>query len=198
MRASWVKLPIKHKILVFTPGLLLICWLYYTYVVAVQEQEIARLTAKLRDKTQQLTVIQVFARTYPDPAAYLAEFRKKSAKTEAMLPNHHDLSGLLAQVEQIAKACGLQLVEIKPVLPLNKTSYVEVPLEIRCRGSFTQTKDFLKQLENIPRFNLINHLSINSRQGELDSKLVLIVYSYATSAGSAGDKQTLPGNNDEK
>lgn len=198
MRASWAQLPLKYKMLVFAPGLLLICWLYYTYVITVQEQKIARLTAKLQAETHKLTVMQEFVRTCPDPAAYLAELRKKSAKTEAMLPNHHDLGGMLTQIEQIAQVCGLQLVEIKPVLPLNKVSYVEVPLEIRCKGSFVQTKDFLKQLENIPRFNLINHLSINSRQGELDSKLRLTVYSYARSAGSAGDKQTLPRNNEKK
>ncbi|HWR08173.1 type 4a pilus biogenesis protein PilO [Sporomusa sp.] len=198
MNISWAKLSTKHKSLVFAGGLLLACLLYYSWIIKEQNEQIAELTARLQAENQKLAVVQGFAYNHPDPAAFLAELGKKSLQAETMLPNQPELGGLLAQVEQATKACGLQLVEIKPAAPVAKVGYREIPVEISIKGSFAQTADLLKKLEDIPRFNSLTHVIMNSRQGLLDSKLVLIVYSYGVPAGTAGDKQAPPGQTDKK
>ncbi|SMD06503.1 type 4a pilus biogenesis protein PilO [Sporomusa malonica] len=198
MNISWTKLSIKHKSMVFAGGLLITFWLYYFYIIEGQNQRLADLTAQLQVEKQKLAIIQGFSRNHPDPATYLAELGKKSVQAEAMLPNQPDLGGLLSQIEQATKTCGLQLVEIKPASPLAKAGYREIPVEINIKGSFAQTADLLKKLEDIPRFNSLNHVIMNSRQGLLESKLVLIVYSFGVPAGTAGDKQAQTGQTDKK
>ena len=104
----------------------------------------------------------------------------------------------LTQVEQAAKACGLQLVEIKPAPAVTKTGYRELPVEIGIKGTFAQTAAMLKTLEDIPRFNSLTQVSMNSRQGTIESKLVLTVYSYGVPAGTAVDKQAAAGQTGQK
>lgn len=198
MNISWTKLSIKHKSMVFASGFLIIFLLHYFYITEGQNQRIADLTTQLQAEKQKLTILQGFSHTHPDPAAYLAELGKKSVMAEAMLPNQPDLAGLLSQVEQATKLCGLQLLEIKPAAPITKTGYREIPVEISIKGTFAQTADLLKKLEDIPRFNSLQHVSMNSRQGILESRLVLIVYSYGVPAGTDGDKQAPTGQTDKK
>ncbi len=189
MNLSWGKLSTKHKSMIFAGGLLLATWLYYSYIIEVQNQRLAELTVLLQSENQKLAIVQGFARKYPEPAVYLAEIGKNAMMIEKILPNQPDIGGLLTQVDQAAKSSGLQLVEVKPAATVNKTSYREIPVEIIVKGSFTQTTDFIKKIENISRFNSINHVLINSRQGILDSKLVFTAYSYGVLPGTAVDKQ---------
>ncbi len=198
MNTAWAKLSIKHKSLVFAAGLLLACWLYYAWLVQGQNEQITALTARLETENQKLAVIQGFAYSHPDPAVYLAELERKSLQAEAMLPNQPELGGLLAQVEQAAKACGLQLVEIKPAPAVTKAGYRELPVEIGIKGTFAQTAAMLKKLEDIPRFNSLTQVSMNSRQGTIESKLVLTVYSYGVPAGAVVDKQAAVGQTGQK
>ncbi|QDR80331.1 type 4a pilus biogenesis protein PilO [Sporomusa termitida] len=198
MNFSWAKLSTKHKSLVFAGGLLLAGWLYYAWIIQEQNEQITALTTRLQAENQKLAVIQGFAYSHPEPAAFLVELERKLLQAEAMLPNQPELGGLLAQVEQAARACGLQLVEIKPATAVAKAGYREMPVEIGIKGTFAQTAEFLKKLEDIPRFNSLTQVSMNSRQGILESKLVLIVYSYGGAAGTAGDKQVPAGPTDRK
>ncbi|MDF2568490.1 MAG: Pilus assembly protein PilO [Sporomusa sp.] len=198
MDFSWAKVSTKHKSIVFTGGLLLAFWLCYSQVIEIQNRKLADLKAQLQTAEQKIAIVQGFARGHPDPAVYLAELAQKAALIESMLPNHHDLGGLLAQVEESSKGCGLQLIEIKPSPTVTKTGYYEIPIEVIVRGSFIQTLNFLKKIEDIPRYNSINNVIMNSRQGILDSKLVLVVYSYGVPPGSAAEKQVQIGQPDKK
>lgn len=198
MNIAWAKLSTKHKTMVFAGGLLLACWLYYAWIIKGQNEQLAALTARLQAEQQKLAVIQGFAYNHPDPAAFVAELNKKSLQAEAMLPDQPELGGLLAQVEQAAKACGLQLAEIKPAAAVAKAGYREIPVEIGIKGTFAQTAAFLKKLEDLPRFNSLAQVNMTARQGVLESKLVLTVYSYGVPAGTAGGKQVPAGQPDRK
>ncbi|SDE84354.1 type 4a pilus biogenesis protein PilO [Sporomusa acidovorans] len=182
MKLNRTSLSIWHKLLLVLAGLFIFIFLFYTYVLEPQRIRISELFAAEQDIRQKNAVIQEFARKNPDTEKYLDEVRKRVSLVNVMIPDQTDLSSFLIQLEQAATACGLQLNEVKHGQIIIKTGYQEIPVEIMLRGSFAQTLAFLQKLETMARFNTVSHISIQSRQGVLESKLNLVIYSHGVPA----------------
>lgn len=175
---------IRYKIFFFFVGLVGCILLYYIYIFTPQNLRIAELTAVRQAVEQQNSTIQSFAKKKPDTDRYLVEVEKKAALADAILPNNADIGGFLIQLEKAATASGLQLCEVKPAKNIIKTNYQETSLEVITKGSFVQTLAFLQNLENVVRFNAVSSISVQSRQGLLEGKLTIIIYSYGVPSGA--------------
>lgn len=182
MKLNRTSLSIWHRLLLVLAGLFIFFFLFYTYALVPQRVRISELSAAEQDIRQRNAVIQEFARKNPDTEKYLDEVRKRVSLVDGMIPAQTDLSSFLIQLEQAAAACGLQLHEVKHGQIIIKTGYLEIPVEIMIKGSFAQTRAFLQKLETMARFNIVSHISIQSRQGVLDCKLSLVIYSYGVPA----------------
>ena len=94
-----------------------------------------------------------------------------------MLPETTGIGEYLGQLETAAKQSGVILTQVKPGQPVDKGGYMETQLEVLVRGSFFQTLNFFKKLDEGQRFSAIGTASLHSKQGMLDSKLVVSIYS---------------------
>lgn len=178
------RLAVRHKIFcIFAVMIAFVLW-FYMYVLLPQQLRINELKAAKVEFERKNAVVQDFSRKHPDTNSYLAEIDKKMAAVDAMLPNSVDLGGFLTQLEQAAKASGVQLSEMKPGQNISKVVYQAVPIEVSFRGTFTQILSFLQRLDNIKRFNVVNSVNIKSQQGMLSGKLTIAIYSFGEATKS--------------
>ena len=178
------RLAVRYKIFyIFAAMIAFMLW-FYMYVLLPQQLRITELRAVKVEFERKNAVVQDFSRKYPDTNKYLAEIDKKMAAVDAMLPNAVDLGGFLTQLEQAAKASGVQLSEMKPGQNISKAAYQAVPIEVNFRGTFSQILSFLQRLDNIKRFNIVNSVTIKSQQGILSGKLTIAIYSFGEATKS--------------
>ena len=85
-------------------GFLLVIWLFYLFVYLPQRQRIAAIAAQYELENRRVGVIAEFARSYPQPEKYYAELNQRLRRVNQLLPDNHELSEFLVQVEQAAKA----------------------------------------------------------------------------------------------
>lgn len=192
MNVTWSKLSIKHKAAFFIVGLLGFSWLFYSYILALQDAKIAELRDKQQTIEQSVAIVQNFAKQHPNTELYLAETGKKAAAADAMLPNQPEFGSFLMQLQQATVDAGLLLTEIKLTQVANKAGYREFPVEVVVQGSFSQTLDFLQKMENIPRFNTVNAINVSSHQGMLVSKIAISAYSYGVPQTAQNKAQGQP------
>lgn len=184
----WVKLPIKYKILaqhkVWLLGsvVLFVTLLFYIGIVAPQRATVARLAAQYQTEQQRLKVIEAYAKQYPDASAHLKELDHRLMQLDAKLPNQPELGEFIKEIEQLSKLNGMRLAEIKPSPTINKEGYREIPIEILLRGSFDNLLKFIKTIESSQRFNAIGNINIQAKQGMLEVKLTMNIYSFGIAA----------------
>ncbi len=190
MELAWNKLSLKYRLMALAAGFLAVVGLFYLFLYLPQRQRIAAVAAQYELENRQVAVIENFARLYPQPEKYYAELSQRSTRVNKLLPDNHELGDFLVQAEQAAKAANIQLAQIKPGQIANKNGYREVPVEIIIKGDFFQTMNFIKALEDGTRFNILTSIVMQSRQGLLETKLMVAVYSFGVPANTqaAGPK----------
>ncbi|MEN6413524.1 MAG: type 4a pilus biogenesis protein PilO [Veillonellales bacterium] len=181
-----VKMNEKQKSAVFAVALLLLAALFYLVFFSPQHQRMLNLQNQYQTERQKVKSIEAFALVHPNIDQYLTELDGQFAQVEKQLPESLAIGDFLIQAEQVSQDSGVQLMHIKPLPVINKNGYREIPLEVVIKGKFSQTIAFLKKLEEISRFNAVTNMSVQSKQGILESKLTVILYSYGSTpaAGS--------------
>lgn len=190
MKGWLVNLDSKHKMIVCGATLLAVFALLYFGIIAPQQEQIVALSTQCNMVQQRIKSIEMYAQKYPDPAKQVRDMEAKIAKLNAMLPNKSEIGDFLKEVEHAAKVSQVSLLEIKPLVAVNRNGYREIPIEIQMKASFTNLLEFMKKLSEIQRFYSISHISIQEKQGSLDVKLIVAIYSYGVAADPVSNQQS--------
>lgn len=172
----------RYKNYAFTAVLLLMAWLFASFVFFPTKQRLAEMENQLRLEHSSVKILQGFGMAYPEPPKYLKMLDNKLAVLERLLPTEVQVSDFLSQSELASKASGVQLISLKPGAPVNKNVYREWVMELVIRGSYFQTMNFLKKIEEGPRFSTVSNIAIQSKPGHLESKLAVSIYSFGAAS----------------
>jgi type IV pilus assembly protein PilO len=168
----------KYKLFLLTAGVISIIFIFCFYIFLPQRAYIAELNTQIQGKQQQVKAIESFVLYHPDVDQYIEELERTLIQADCALPDQLNSSDFMVQIEQISKACGLQLLQIKPSPVVNQNGYRQIPLEINTRGTFFQTINFLTRLEGIPRFNAVTSINMQLQQNLLETKMIVVIFSY--------------------
>lgn len=173
---KWANLSLKYKVLFAV--LLTACGIgvYYKYVILVQEAEKLGLRQRCAMLGQEIRGIEKFAITHPDDQ-YQTELDTRKAQVDKLLPNGADISDFLLEAEEAACKSGIKLLLISPGNILPKQGYCEIPVEVIISGDYFHILEFYKRLQT-SRLNTVKNINIATKQGALESKLSLVIFSY--------------------
>ncbi|EAX47863.1 hypothetical protein TcarDRAFT_1552 [Thermosinus carboxydivorans Nor1] len=173
------KMANKYKIALFIVTVFAMLWLFGVFVFWPQQARRAELAAEYRLVRAKVEQLETFALAHPDADRYLAELGTKLSEAEKILPNEPDVGGFLLEVERVSRESGVQLLHVQPGVPANKNGYRQIPVEILVRGNYFQMLTFLSKLEGAARFNSVVNMTMQSRAGQLESKLSVLIFSYS-------------------
>lgn len=179
MKLVGSRLAATYKFLFFAVFMLSLILVFYLQVLLPQGLRITELKSARMELEQKNAIVQDFSQRQPDTNKYLLEIDKKAIWVDGMLPNSVDLGSFLTQLEQVAKASGVQLSEIKPSQSISKPNYQTISVEVNIRGTFAQILSFLQRLDNIKRFTIVNSIGVKSQQGMLGGRLTVVIYSFS-------------------
>lgn len=104
-------------------------------------------------------------------AANLAAYQKQLTDMEAsfgamlrQLPSRAEVAKLLVDISQTGLASGLEFELFKPLNPIRKEFYAELPVSIQVRGTYQEFAHFVSAVANLPRIVTLHDISI-SRDG---------------------------------
>ncbi|MDU2063510.1 MAG: type 4a pilus biogenesis protein PilO [Sporomusaceae bacterium] len=180
---------VKQKLALLGLGWLFVLVLLYFFVLVPQQEVLQERTSRLQAVTVKNTRLETFRKDHPDVSVYWGELDSELAAVSLQIPDHNDLSGILFQVDQVAKKNNLELARIKPGAPINQKNYREIPLELDVRGMFFDTMHFLQDLEKTTRLANVVVVDTQAKQDKLQTKVVVVVYSYGILPNSPATSQ---------
>lgn len=179
------KVPDKYKIALFVIVFISGITVFMVSIHIPQQARIRSLEDELAAAEKRIFVVENFALQNQDLQTHRNEIRQKLLLTEQLLPNEVKMGELLTELESIAKASKVQIGQVQPARPLQKSSYQETPVTMTVRGDYFMFYDFLYRIEGSKRFLAVSSLLIQSKTGDiLEGKITLLVYNYGTSSAS--------------
>ena len=166
-----------YQVISFLLGVIFLSVTIYTFVYVPRQQKLLDLAATVKEKETSVISIENFMNKHPDLPSYEQELQKKADFLSQLLPNNMELSSFLSEVEKLAAASQVTLLQIKPNKLISKGTYQEIPILLEFQGNYFQILHFLRQIEAAQRFNAGSHLSIQRQDDILVCKLVLSIYS---------------------
>lgn len=159
-------LSVRHKIVLLITINCVFVLLFYFGIIVPQQEKIAEAVAQNGIESQRVKTVEAFAASKPNLDQYLTELDSKLIQINSMLPNDPEMSEFLRQAEQYARETGVVLSQLHTGQIAAKNGYREIPLDIAVTGSYLQTVNFIKKLEEGSRFSVVRNIQMNSQSKE--------------------------------
>jgi len=109
-------------------------------------------------------------------AANLDLFRTQMAEAEdtfanqlKILPNSHEIPGLLDDITFVGTSSGLDFVKLQWQPEISKEIYIELPIDIKVVGSYHSFGKFVSKIADLPRIVTLHDFKIIIQKTESDS-----------------------------
>jgi type IV pilus assembly protein PilO len=109
-------------------------------------------------------------------AANLDLFRTQMAEAEdtfanqlRILPNSHEIPGLLDDITFVGTSSGLDFVKLQWQPEISKEIYIELPIDIEVVGSYHSFGQFVSKIADLPRIVTLHDFKIMIQRNESDS-----------------------------
>ncbi len=189
-----IKLPTKLSnqqiVALYFMSLLCICFVLSTFFLNPLRDKLSALESQYTVENTNMQGIENFSIMHPDTNQYLKEIAQYETDVNYLLPNEKDLGNYVVELQNMANAAGVQLLQIHPSKPINKTNYREMAVEIAVKGDYFKTVNFMSRLEAANRFHKISKVNLQYKNGIIETKMSVLVFSFGVEANGVAT----PGN----
>lgn len=159
---TYLKLPLKKRVLVWVVFSLLVVGLYYFLgfqprmtTLRGLEDDYDRLGKDLREN-------QAIAANLPKVKEEVRRLDQKLSLALEKLPNKEEIPALLRTVSDLGRDSGLEFLLFKPSPMVPKDFYAEVPLELQVLGRYHDIAVFFDRVGKLPRIVTIQDLDLGA------------------------------------
>ncbi|MBN2516640.1 MAG: type 4a pilus biogenesis protein PilO [Deltaproteobacteria bacterium] len=176
------RMPTQYKVLVVLFVLLLLGYFYYFFFFQAALDKKSKLSNKLETLEGKIKVKEQVARRINEHKEEIARLNEQLKVAMARLPEKKEIPGLLTSVSQAGVKAGLEFLLFKPMEPVTKDFYAEIPIQIAIVGNFYNTAHFFESVANLPRIVNIQGISTQkasaSETGEFLLKTTCVIKTY--------------------
>ena len=175
-----VRDPKTQKIIVFFVVLIILLILFFRFPYTSNKIKIKAMTAK-RDSLQiEVQKAEAARARLPELQAKIARLEVEWEKAKEMLPKQKEIPSLIQQISNSGTRAGVSFTLFKPSGPQLKTTYSEIPVQIKVACSYHQLGKFLSNVGNLAR--IVNVPSVKIKVGQkrsIEANLSTITYTVA-------------------
>ena len=142
------QLPLQKKVVVVIAGMAIFAGLVWYALISPVEEEMATIA---QDKKRFITEINTL-RTYvnksnvKDRVAARKALESDKKEFEELLPPKEKLAEFITEISGIASEAGLNLQDIKPGKSGQRDYYLEIPIQVKVKGSYRKLLGFMQEL----------------------------------------------------
>lgn len=176
------RIPTKYRVLILLFVFLLLGYFYYFFFFQAALDKKSKLNDKLETLERQISVKEKVARRINEHKAEIAMLNEQLKVAMARLPEKKEIPGLLTSVSQAGVKAGLEFLLFKPMNPVTKDFYAEIPVQIAIVGDFYDTARFFESVADLPRIvniqDITTQKSATSKTGKSLLKTTCIIKTY--------------------
>jgi len=128
--------------------------------------------------------LELHQKQYKQIESFLAEMMK-------LMPTKAEVASLLVDISQTGLSSGLEFELFKPTGEINKGDVIELPINIKVFGEYSELGLFISGLATLPRIVTIKNIQINPLKKDRLLAMEAIITTYRETGGHSGDAKVL-------
>lgn len=151
-------------------------------VVMPKNEQIASLKKEITEQEKKISKTQSMAGRLEDLKAENERLRARLKELEEHLPEEHEISSLLKQVEVLGLEAGLEILAWTPAPKRSHPSGIvyEVPVSVSLTGSYHRLGRFFSSLTKLERIVNITNISLSGPKMEKGEVVLGVGFSAVT------------------
>ena len=174
-------MPIKAIFLVLVFGLVLGggYW-FFIKDLYVQVERVAETEQELRDEYKEKAHRVANLDRYKEQ---MVEMEETFGALVRQLPSDTEVPGLLEDITNTALGNGLDMQEFALQNEVEKDFYVELPINIKVRGTYHELASFVSSVAGLPRIVTLHDFTISEAENSSDLNMQMVAKTYRYRAG---------------
>ncbi len=152
------------KIGLLISSVLLISAGYWYFVWSPNNERLVRLEKKLQAKQKTLAELENVKKSLPEFEREFRRLNKEFKMVSLKLPREEEIPALINSIYSDVSASGLEPLVFAPKGRVPKDVYVEIPIEMKVRGSFHELVNFFDRVSRLPRIVNIKNLKLSKEK----------------------------------
>lgn len=172
-------MPVKVVATLVVFGLVLGCG--YWFFIKDQYVQLDRVANQEVDLRKQYEEKAYKVANLPTFKSQMAEMEETFGALVKQLPSDTEVPGLLEDITNTALGSGLELQEVSLLPEQQRDFYIELPINIRVRGTYHELASFVSSIAGLPRIVTLHDFTIKPISGEgesLDMQVLARTYRY--------------------
>lgn len=174
----------------------------FFFMIQPAEDQIRANRAKLSKLEVTLLEKKAIAQNLNERRKEMDALEQQLAEALTELPERKDIDELLAQLNDIGKKSGLEIMAIEPGSESQRQSFVaQIPVKMAVVGNYHEIAMFLQEVSNMRRIVNINNIKlgnpeIRAEKVVLKSEFMATTFRFLDQSANQGDKSksgTKPG-----
>jgi type IV pilus assembly protein PilO len=167
----------------------------------VQQERLAVLKADFEKKSTDLARARQSVADLPRFEAEYEQLHQRWVMAEELLPEDHEVAGLLRRITLAGQQSGIEFVLFRPSALRVQEHYSALPVEIAVVGNYHQVGSFLAELANLRRIVTVSDLRLEAgakRDEGFSTKAAMTASAYSLNTASARTPGAKTGNGHER
>ncbi len=141
----------KQRIALIGGVVVVVVGLYAYFLIMPMLDDKGKLEADLEKLQGDLRQKQLIAANRPKLEKEIKELEAKLAQVLVRLPEEKDIPRLLTQINTLGQQSGLEFLLFRPIAPVKKGFYAEMPIDMRVEGQYHTVAGFLDKVSKLER-----------------------------------------------
>lgn len=152
--------------------------LIFLFLYMPHQKEMSTARAKIEENKKHLQILKSFSEKIDNDKDFLQKSVTENIFWKNKMPDTQNQTSFISALHQLAVKNKVQITAISPV-PLLKQNkdYMETVLRIKTQSDYFSLLDFLAQLEEADRYNIVNKINIMNKNNLLETELEIKIFS---------------------
>lgn len=156
-----------------------LCGAGWWFVIKEKQGELERATAQETTLKQQFEAKAFQVANLPELRQQMTDMEAQFGALLRQLPSDTEVPGLLEDITSTGVGAGLEFDSINLQPEIQREYYIELPIQIRVRGSYHELGNFVSGVAGLPRIVTLHDFTIDPVGGDqLDMSILARTYRY--------------------
>lgn len=164
--------PARRQLLVFAILILLLSYVFYSWYIGPEKQEIQVLSSRATVLRTQVQKAQLAQARLPQLRQAIRQQREHLTVLRSVLPEAKETADIILRVQQMAIKSHLKLLSFAPQKTTEHDFYEDWPILLAMEGSYNDLGTFFEKIGHFRRVINVDNISIRAVEKSTDQRTI--------------------------
>lgn len=168
----------RYYLMVITSTIIIFWLIMYLCIYSAQLSRLQEARHNIDRNRMQINDLQSFSDKFDKDRTALTKIAQENSFWENKLPDRKDEISFISMLHGMATKADVHILAVEPAELTDKNNNYEIAaVKLKIAGNYFQLLDFLAQLDEADRYNIISKMNITNSEDTLQAEMFVKIFS---------------------